>query len=60
VSLVVEAALVILGIGMLLAQRFRPPSRTAVTHAVGDGPYKVIGVGGKRRAGGVTPAPILK
>jgi hypothetical protein len=60
VSLVVEAALVILGIGMLLAQRFRSPSRTAETHAVGDRPYKLIGVGGERHGGGVTPAPILK
>jgi hypothetical protein len=43
VSLVVEAALVILGIGMLLAHQLRSPSRTTVTDGVGDRPYALIG-----------------
>jgi hypothetical protein len=60
VSLVVEAALVILGIGMLLAQRLRSSSRTTVTHAVGDRPYALVGLLGERHTTGVTPAPILK
>jgi hypothetical protein len=60
VALVVEAALVILGIGMLLAQRHRPSSRGEVSEDASDRRRTLVGVRGGRRRTGVTPAPILK
>jgi hypothetical protein len=55
VALVIEAALVILSVGVLLAQR-----TPGVSDGVGRRPHTVVGVRGVRRAAGVTPAPILK
>jgi hypothetical protein len=60
VALVVEAALVILAVGVLLGQRHRSSLTTRGSADVGGSTARLDWVRAEQRGAGVTPAPILK